>query len=42
MGSIGFNICGHNALPMKNDNWHKFQTQLPTKTKLITLVGKQG
>ena len=25
MGSIGFSIYGHNAFPVKNDNWHKFQ-----------------
>ena len=24
MWSIGFNICGHNAFPMKNGNWHRF------------------
>ena len=25
MGYIRLNINGHNAFPMKNDNWHKFQ-----------------
>ena len=33
MGSIGFNIRGGIAFPMKNDNWHKFLTSTSHRDK---------
>ena len=35
MGSIGFNIYGHSAFPVKNDNWHNFQA-IGTKNSYLS------
>ena len=42
MGCTGFNIRGHIAFPMRNDNWHNFTSQLSTETSLQPQCWGQG